>query len=242
MSSDPNSNPPSNRREVSRVKFSEVEKRYLELLVELQSGEVYEADIVDLSSKGIGICLPESAGGMPTLALGERVQLVFLLPQLCKRIVVAGTVRFGSELHGFRRYGFEFEDPREVAKSFPQRLFALLDRRHSQRREVPREDLSVVLRELLSRDPPPISDFQRAIQATHGCRSDLRERTSVRLALEGASVWEGRILVFDLISHPTASTCYAWAVDQEVKTVLHQGPVESPETAVRASMADGTGE
>ena len=88
---------------------------------------------------------------------------------------------------------------------------------------------------------PTISDFQRAILDTHGCRSDLRERTSVRLGLEGESVWEGRVLVFDLIGHPKALTCYAWAVDQELRTMLHEGPVKSPETAVRASMADGTG-
>ena len=89
---------------------------------------------------------------------------------------------------------------------------------------------------------PTISDFRWAIHAAYGCRSDLRERTPVRLVLEGESVWEGSVLVFDLIGHPTALTCYAWAVDQEVKTALHEDAVNSPETAVRASMADGAGE
>ncbi len=44
------------------------------------------------------------------------------------------------------------------------------------------------------------------------------------------------MLVFDLIGHPTAVTCYAWRVGSEVIAVLHEGPVKSPENAVRASL------
>ena len=84
-----------------------------------------------------------------------------------------------------------------------------------------------------------LSTFQEAIQATHGCLSDLRGHVEVREAFEGTQVWEGEVLVFDLIGHPTALTCYAWSVESEVTAVLHEGVVDSPEKAVRASIVAG---
>ena len=78
--------------------------------------------------------------------------------------------------------------------------------------------------------------FQRAIRETHGSRSQLIERVSVVETFEGGTVWEGEVLVFDLIDHPTAQYCYAWEVDGQVTTVLHTGPVNSPLAAVRAAI------
>ena len=83
----------------------------------------------------------------------------------------------------------------------------------------------------------PISTFQDAIQATHGCRSDLRERVRVSEEYKGELVWEGDVLVFDLIGHLTATTAYAWSVDSRVTAVLHEEPIDSPEAAVRAAFA-----
>ncbi len=85
----------------------------------------------------------------------------------------------------------------------------------------------------------PLSEFAKAIQATHGCGSALRERVEVQEAFEGEPVWEGEVLVFDLIGHPTALTCYAWSVGSEVTAVLRKWPVDSPEKAVRASIVEG---
>ncbi len=82
----------------------------------------------------------------------------------------------------------------------------------------------------------PISAFEKAIQATHGCRSALRERVEVQEAFEGEPVWEGEVLVFDLIGHPTVLTCYARSVEDEVTAVLHEGPIDSARKAVRASI------
>ena len=54
---------------------------------------------------------------------------------------------------------------------------------------------------------------------------------------QGKTVWEGVVQVFSLSGHPTASRCYAWShlVDDSGKrkfvAVLHEGPVDSPETA-----------
>ncbi len=81
-----------------------------------------------------------------------------------------------------------------------------------------------------------VSEFQYTIQETHGSRSQLIERVSVVETFEGDTVWEGEVLVFDLLDHPTAQYCYAWEVDGQVTAVLHTGPVDSPLAAVRASI------
>ena len=81
----------------------------------------------------------------------------------------------------------------------------------------------------------PTSAFQLAIQETHGSRSQLIERVSVVETFEGDTVWEGEVLVFDLLDHPTAQYCYAWEVDGQVTAILHTGAVNSPIKAVRAS-------
>ncbi len=83
-----------------------------------------------------------------------------------------------------------------------------------------------------------IPAFEKAIKATHGCRSVLRERVAVREEFEGERVWEGEVLVFNLFGHPTAFTCYAWSVAQHVTAVLHEGPVDSPGAAVRAALVE----
>ncbi len=75
-----------------------------------------------------------------------------------------------------------------------------------------------------------IRRFQLAIFSAHECRSHLRERVFVR------EKFEGEVLVFDLTGHPTAVTCYAWSVDQRVTAVLAEGPIDSPQAAVRAAI------
>ncbi len=81
-----------------------------------------------------------------------------------------------------------------------------------------------------------IGGFQHAIRQTHGAKAQLMERVHVVEDFEGERVWEGEVLVFDLLDHPTAQYCYAWEVDGQVTTVLHTGPVDSPVKAVRASI------
>ena len=78
--------------------------------------------------------------------------------------------------------------------------------------------------------------FQRAIRETHGVRSQLIERVSVVETFEDDTVWEGEVLVFGLLDHPSTSKCYAWEVDGQVTAVLHTGPVNSPVAAIRASI------
>jgi hypothetical protein len=59
----------------------------------------------------------------------------------------------------------------------------------------------------------PIPQFKHAIQATHGARSQLRERVGVVEKFQGETVWAREVLVFELLDHPTAPKCYAWEVD-----------------------------
>lgn len=84
-----------------------------------------------------------------------------------------------------------------------------------------------------------LETFQKAIRATHGAEARLVARERVRETFQGETAWEGEVLVFELEGHPTAPRCYAWEVDGEVTAVLHEGPVDGPQAAVRAAiMAD----
>ncbi len=82
----------------------------------------------------------------------------------------------------------------------------------------------------------PLDYFQQAIQATHGAAAQLAARERVVETFEGETVWEGEVLVFELEGHPTAPRCYAWEVDGEVTAVLHEGPVDGPQAAVKAAI------
>ena len=84
----------------------------------------------------------------------------------------------------------------------------------------------------------PITEFDRAIQAICRARSQLRERVGVVEKFQGETVWEGEVLVFELLDHPTAPKCYAWEVDGEVTVVLHESPVGSAQEAVRAAIME----
>ncbi len=81
-----------------------------------------------------------------------------------------------------------------------------------------------------------ISEFRDAIQATHGARSRLAEQVQVTDRFKGKTVWEGEVMVFELLDHPTAPKCYCWEVDARVTCVLHESPVDSPLAAVRAAI------
>jgi hypothetical protein len=83
----------------------------------------------------------------------------------------------------------------------------------------------------------PIPTFEFAIQAKHGARSRLVGRERVVETFQGETAWEGEVLIFELLDHPTAQRCYAWSVDTDITAVLHTGPVDSPLAAVRAAIA-----
>jgi hypothetical protein len=84
-----------------------------------------------------------------------------------------------------------------------------------------------------------ISEFEHAIAETHGARARLARRERVVERFWGETVWEGEVLVFELLDHPSAAWCYAWEVDGEVTAVLGEPPIKSAQDAVRAAIAAG---
>ena len=78
--------------------------------------------------------------------------------------------------------------------------------------------------------------FLDAILVTHGASANYLETVEIEDYFEGAVVWTGQVLVFELIGHPDATRCYAWEVGGEVIAVLGVGPIESAADAVRASI------
>jgi hypothetical protein len=87
-----------------------------------------------------------------------------------------------------------------------------------------------------------ISELQDVILKLHGVESKHVESVSVKEEFQGKTVWEGVVEVFELIGHPKASRLYAWSHDANGSkkrhvTVLHLAPIDSPQAAVRASIA-----
>ena len=86
--------------------------------------------------------------------------------------------------------------------------------------------------------------LQTAVHNLHSCDSTWIESVPVKEVFKGETVWEGTVEIFDLHGHPTASRCYAWshATDDSERrrfvAVLHEGPVDSPEAAVRAAIVE----
>jgi hypothetical protein len=60
--------------------------------------------------------------------------------------------------------------------------------------------------------------------------------------LEGEQVWDVEVHVFALEGHPSAEKAYSWSVPvpgserRRFYAVIHEGPVDSPEKAVRAAI------
>lgn len=84
--------------------------------------------------------------------------------------------------------------------------------------------------------------LKKTIRNLHGCESVWVESVPVIETFQGRMVWDGVVQVFDLKGHPTATRCYAWSHattgrKRRFVAVLHQGPVDSPEKAVRAAIA-----
>ena len=86
-------------------------------------------------------------------------------------------------------------------------------------------------------------DLERAFLDLHGCKARHIGSKHVRETFKGEVVWEGHVEIFELEGHATATTGYAWdhALDdtkeRRVVAVLHQGPIVSPEAAVRGAIA-----
>jgi hypothetical protein len=81
-----------------------------------------------------------------------------------------------------------------------------------------------------------LDGFRHAIRNMHGSECQLVARERIDEYFEGDPVWQGEVLVFDLLDNPMATRCYAWEKDGNVTAVLHTGAIDSPVKAVRASI------
>lgn len=92
-------------------------------------------------------------------------------------------------------------------------------------------------------NPEYIESLRAVIGKLHGCDSKHVESVPVHEVFQGKTAWQGVVEVFDLTGHPKAKRAYAWShldgdKDQSTRyvAVLEIPPVESPQTAVRASI------
>ena len=92
-------------------------------------------------------------------------------------------------------------------------------------------------------NPEYIESLRAVIGKLHGCDSKHVESVPVHEVFQGQTAWKGIVEVFDITGHPKAKRCYAWShldgdKDQSTRyvAVLEIPPVESPQTAVRASI------
>ena len=91
-----------------------------------------------------------------------------------------------------------------------------------------------------------LARLQTAVQQLHNCAAVWRKTVPVHEVFKGQTVWKGKVEVFELTGHPKAKWAYAWShrdmpndEAERFVAVLELSPVESPVTAVRASiMAD----
>jgi hypothetical protein len=86
-----------------------------------------------------------------------------------------------------------------------------------------------------------IDKLRDAIQVTEKCRATHYASVPVREMFGNSVAWEGVVEAFDLKGHPKTKRAYAWSYqgdkEEQFVVVLEIPPVDSPNTAVRASIA-----
>lgn len=92
-----------------------------------------------------------------------------------------------------------------------------------------------------------IAALAAAIRELHGGNPSWIGSFPVTETFQGHTVWDGTVQVYSLQGHPSATRCYAWPYITEdgkrhVIAVLHEGPVDSPQAAVRAAIVQDSGD
>ena len=82
-----------------------------------------------------------------------------------------------------------------------------------------------------------------AVERLHDCKASYSEEVAVTEKFGERTVWEGVVYVFDIEGHGQAKQCFAWASPAagskkyKYYVVLSIPPIDSPQKAVRASIA-----
>ncbi len=89
-----------------------------------------------------------------------------------------------------------------------------------------------------------IERIKQVIFQLHKVDSEHVNSVPVEERFRGRTIWKGIVEVFNLIRHPRAKRCFAWShpegednKGERFVTVLEIPPVDSPETAVKISIA-----
>lgn len=82
------------------------------------------------------------------------------------------------------------------------------------------------------------------VASLHGCDCSHLETVTVHEMLDGKTVWQGEVEVFDLDGHETATKAFAWSYlgdngHRQYVAVLNVPPINSPREAVQAAIASG---
>ena len=76
-----------------------------------------------------------------------------------------------------------------------------------------------------------------AIVEKHGVLAQWITSTTVTERVKGKTAWHCEVETFELVKHPKARHCYAWAIDvggnTEIMMALKIPPIGSPAAAVR---------
>jgi hypothetical protein len=88
-------------------------------------------------------------------------------------------------------------------------------------------------------------ELRLAIQQLHGCPSRLIEVVPLSADPQAQNVLGGAVHVFEMIGHPSALRCYAWASPRKTNSttmhaVLHTESVKSAELAVKSAARSRT--
>jgi hypothetical protein len=88
-----------------------------------------------------------------------------------------------------------------------------------------------------------VERLQRAVEQRHQCSAVHARTVPVHEQVDGQTIWQGEVEVFDITGHPQAKHCYAWIQDEgadhsreRIFAVLDAPPVDSPQAAVRTNM------
>jgi hypothetical protein len=88
-----------------------------------------------------------------------------------------------------------------------------------------------------------VERLRRAVEQRHQCSAVHARTVPVHEQVDGQTIWQGEVEVFDITSHPQAKHCYAWIQNEadnsqeRIFAILDAPPVDSPQAAVRANMS-----
>lgn len=84
--------------------------------------------------------------------------------------------------------------------------------------------------------------LRHVVEAQHDGKAALLTKLTVKATVEGETMWEGIVHIFDLEGNAKSTRAYAWSspIDGSDKrqfyAVLHVGDIRSPLDAVRATI------